>query len=324
MELTLAICMYNAEKNIVETLESVVAQTMQDFHLLIVDDFSTDCSAEMVESFFATHPRQYEMVHLEKNQGLCYARHFAERQATTRYMMFLDADDILLPNAIQKMYEKITSDAYLMAVGCYLDYIDERGRKIGGGLYLGDTDKATFLARAQKGKLIFMQSTAIYDRELGISIGRYEDLNETQDDGTIIRWQDYCEDLDFWTRMSDFYTEGKAIIIVPEVLCHYRKQTTSMSTNAYRMSLRMRYIKANVRRRRQGEQDLTFKDFYRSLSTDELENLQHDAEAADALRNGVFQLRALHPLKGLHLICHSITLRPGYLVDKIRHNLIKH
>lgn len=323
MELTLAICMYNAEKNIVETLESVVAQTMQDFHLLIVDDFSTDCSAKMVESFFATHPRQYEMVHLEKNQGLCYARHFAERHAITKFMMFLDADDVLLPNAIQKMYEKITSDADLMAVGCYLDYVDERSKKIGGGLYLGDTTKEAFYKRAEAGKLIFMQSTAIYDRNLALNVGRYEDMNEVQEDESIVRWQDYCEDLDFWTKMSDLYKQNKAIIVLPEILCHYRKLTNGMSSNSYRMTLRMRYVKNNVRRRRRGESNMTFEEYYRSLSAEELEAVKRDGEAADALRNGVFCLRKLDIIKGIGMICHSIALRPGYIVDKIRHNLLR-
>lgn len=315
--------MYNAEKYITETLASVMAQTMQDFQLLIVDDCSTDTSVSKVEAFFAAHPRQYELAHLEKNQGLCYARHYAERHTDTHYMMFLDADDVLLPDAIEKMYAAIISDSDLMAVGCYLDYVDEKGKKIGGGLYLGDAKKEAFYKRAEAGKLIFMQSTAIYDRELGISIGRYENLNETQEDGSVVRWQDYCEDLDFWTRMSDLYTEGKAIIVLPEVLCHYRKQTTGMSTNSYRMTLRMRYIKTNVRRRRRGETNLTFEEYYRSLSPEELQTLQRDAEAADALRNGVFLLRAHHPLQGMRLICHSIALRPGYLLDKLRHNLLR-
>ena len=46
--LTIAICLYNAEKYIRETLESVMAQTMQDFHLLIVNDCSTDSSVAVV------------------------------------------------------------------------------------------------------------------------------------------------------------------------------------------------------------------------------------------------------------------------------------
>ena len=51
-EITLAICMYNAEKYIEETLACIMAQTMQDFHLLIVNDCSTDGSVECVKRFF--------------------------------------------------------------------------------------------------------------------------------------------------------------------------------------------------------------------------------------------------------------------------------
>ena len=324
MDLTLAICMYNAEKYIVETLESVLAQTMQDFHLLVVDDCSTDGSVDKVERFFAAHPRQYELVRFEKNQGICHARHFAERHATTRYMMFLDADDVLLPNAIEKMYAKISSDADLMAVGCYLDYVDEKGKKIGGGLYLGDTDKEAFYKRAEACKLIFMQPTAIYDREMALSVGGYDDASAVIKDEPMIRWQDYCEDLDLWTRMSDLYQDGKAIIVLPEVLCHYRKLTTGMSANSYRMMLRMRYVKNNVRRRRGGELNLTFDEFYHTLSKEDIAKVKRDGEAADVLRNGAFCLREGRILKGVGLICQSVALRPGYIWDKIKYNLVKH
>lgn len=315
--------MYNAEKYIVETLKSVMEQTMPEFHLLVVDDCSTDGSVDKVERFFASHSRQYELVRFEKNQGICHARHFAERHAVTRYMMFLDADDVLLPNAIEKMYAKITSDADLMAVGCYLDYVDEGGKKIGGGLYLGDATKEKFYERAEAGKLIFMQPTAIYDRELALSGGGYDDANAKIDDDSNVRWQDYCEDLDLWTRMSDLYREGKAIIVLPEVLCHYRKLSSGMSANSYRMMLKMGYVKNNVRRRRREEANLTFEEYYRFLSAEDIAKVKRDGEAADALRNGVFCLREGRILKGVGLVCRSIVLRPGYIWDKIKHNLLR-
>lgn len=324
MKITLAICMYNAEKYIDETLESVMAQTMQNFHLLVVDDCSIDGSVDVVKTFFDAHPRQYELVRFETNQGICHARHFAERHATTQYMMFQDADDVLLPDAIEKMYAKIISDADLMAVGCYLDYVDEQGKKIGGGLYLGDTVKETFYKRAEAGKLIFMQPTAIYDRELALSVGGYDDTNAMIDDDPRVRWQDYCEDLDLWTRMSDLYKQGKAIIVLPEVLCHYRKVSSGMSVNSYRMMLRMRYVKNNVRRRRRGEENLTFEEFYRSFSAEDIAKVKRDSESADALRNGVFCLREGRMIKGLRLIGRSIILRPGYIWDKVIHNLVRH
>ena len=74
--LTLAICMYNAEKYIKETLECIIAQTMQDFHLLIINDCSTGGSVAVIEEFFTQNPRQYVIVNLPVNGGLSAGRRY--------------------------------------------------------------------------------------------------------------------------------------------------------------------------------------------------------------------------------------------------------
>lgn len=319
-DLTLAICVYNAEKYIKETLESVMAQTMQDFHLLIVNDCSTDGSVAVVEKFFAEHPRQAEIVSFEENRGIGYARHFAERKATTKYMMFLDADDVLYPNAIETMYRKITADKDLMAVGCYLEYVNEKSKKIGGGLFIGEKTKDGFYEKTKNRKLIFMQPTAIYDRELALSVGGY--VVDGYPDGKP-RYQDFCEDLDLWTRMSDLHTQGKAIIVIPKVLCKYRKIGNGLSANSFNMILKMRYTKQNLLRRRSGEKELTFIQFYDSLSEKEIKKLKKDAKAADSLRNGVFYLKRKNIFKAAWEIMKSICYRPRYIFDKLKHNFFK-
>ena len=320
IDLTLAICMFNAEKYIKETLESVIAQTMQDFHLLIINDCSTDGSVAIVEEFFEQHPRQYEIVSFNNNQGIGHARFYAERKSTTKYMMFLDADDILYPNAVETMYQKITSDNDLMAVGCYLEYVNEKSKNIGGGIFLGESTKEGFYEKAKNKKLIFMQPTAIYDRELALSVGGY--IIEGFPKGKP-RFQDYCEDLDLWTRMSDLYTQGKAIIVVPEVLCKYRKIGNGLSANSFNMILKMRYTKKNLLLRRSGKKELTFIEFYDSLSEKDIKGLKKDALAADALRNGVFYLKRKNVFKGIWEIIKSIYYRPGYIFDKLKHNFFK-
>lgn len=319
MNLTLAICMYNAEKYITETLQSVINQTQQSFKLLIVDDCSTDGCVQVVRNFLENNNRQFEIVSFEENQGICHARHYAERHADTEYMMFLDADDILLPSAIEKMYTKITSDSDLMAVGCYLDYIDKNGNKIGGGLFLGEKEKEAFIDKASRKKLIFMQPTAIYRRELSLKVGGY--VIDGFPEGKP-RWQDYCEDLDLWTRMSDLYAEGKAIVVLPEVLCHYRK-TNGLSSNSYYMILKMKYTKSNLLRRRDGNKDLTFIEFFNSLTESELKKIQKESKSADSLRNGVFLIKDKHFLKGIGLVAYSIILNPSYIIDKLKNNLLK-
>ena len=69
-------------------------------------------------------------------------------------------------------------------------------------------------------KLIFMASTSIYNREIALLVGGHSIKGFPEGKP---RYQDLCEDLDLWTRMSDLYKEKKAIIVLPEVLYQYRK-----------------------------------------------------------------------------------------------------
>lgn len=311
--------MYNAERYIEETLRCIMAQTMQEFHLLIVNDCSTDDSVDVIERFFKENPRQHEIYSLNANHGVCFARHFAERYVKTKYMMFLDSDDILYPNAIDIMYNKIISDSDLMAVGCYQEYIDKNGKKIGGGIYLGETTKERFYEKAAKKKLIFMQPTAIYNREVALCVGGY--VIDGYPEGEP-RYQDYCEDLDLWTRMSDLYTQCKAIIVIPKVLCKYRK-AGGLSSNSFNMCLKMKYTKQNLLRRRNGLNELSFIEFYDSIDKAEIKKLKIDASAADNLRNAAFYIKHAKIASGFFCLIKSIWQRPLYIIDKLKHNFIK-
>ena len=318
-EITLAICMYNAEKYIEETLSCVMAQTMQDFHLLIVNDCSTDGSVECVKRFFKQNPRQYELVSLPENRGLCAGRRFVEEHATTKYLLFVDADDCPLPYFVEKLYKKIISDDKLIAVGCYLQYIDLYGRRIKGGIFLGETTKDSFFQKARNGKLIFMASTSLYDREIALSVGGHN-INGFPKGKP--RYQDLCEDLDLWTRMSDLYTEGMAIVVIPEVLYYYRKGD-GISLSSLGMLLRMRHIKMNLKRRRKGLDEWSFIDFRAQLSTEEMRRLEKEARAADALRRAYYHLHAGHIMAGVKDLFLSIKSNPHYFVDKVKHNLLR-
>ena len=319
INLTLAICVYNAEKYIKETLESVMAQTMQDFHLLIVNDCSTDSSVAVIEKFFTEHPRQYEIVTIEKNGGIAKARNFAISYATTKYFLFIDSDDLSEPTLVEKEYVAITSDSDLIGVSCWNDFIDAKSQKVHGGTFLGEKSKENFIEKANKKKLIFLPIHTMFNREYAIKAGN---ICITGFPEGKPRYQDFCEELDMWTRMSDFHTEGKAIIALPEVLYHYRKMD-GLSSNHFNMILKMRYTKKNLLLRRSGKKELTFIEFYESLSAKEIKGLKKDALAADALRNGVFYLKHKNVLKAAWEIMKSICYRPGYIFDKLKHNFFK-
>ena len=165
-----------------------------------------------------------------------------------------------------------------------------------------------------------MQPTAVYDRKIALSVGGHN-LNGFPQGKP--RYQDLCEDLDLWTRMSDLYKEGKAIVVIPEVLCRYRKHEQALSANSLGMILRMRHIKTNLKRRRRGELELSFVEFYKTLSKEELRILEKDALAADNLRFAYYKLKKGHIFQGIKHFCISIKNNPSYLVDKIRHNFVR-
>ena len=316
MNLTLAICMYNAEKYIEKTLQSIVEQTMQDFHLLIIDDCSTDKSVVLVERFFEQHPRQFELCRMESNQGIAYARNFALHHADTKYLIFIDADDYPLPQLIEKEYNVISCDQELIAVSSWLHLVDTTCNPIKGGLFIGDTTKNAFMERAKAAKRIFLPIQTMFDRECAIRVGGF--CCDGFPDGKP-RYRDFCEDLDLWTRMSDLYVEGKYMLVLPEILYLYRK-IDGLSSNHFNMIIKMEYTKTNLRRRRRGESNLSFIEFFDSIPPKKLKELKRYSIAADNLRNGVFYIREKKMAKGTWLIMKSVWNQPTYIVDKLLSN----
>src|SRR2546423_988247 len=87
---------YNAEKYLEETIQSVIAQTYPNWQLVIVDDGSTDNTAEIVKSWALRDKRIF--YYYQTNQRMASARNNGIRRATGKYIAFLDADNIFLPN----------------------------------------------------------------------------------------------------------------------------------------------------------------------------------------------------------------------------------
>jgi len=92
---------YNAKLYITACVESVRAQTYTNFEHILVDDMSTDSSAEIIQNYAKSDPRiRYHR--LAQNSGPGVARNKAIEMATGRYIAFLDCDDIWFPEKLQK------------------------------------------------------------------------------------------------------------------------------------------------------------------------------------------------------------------------------
>lgn len=98
---------YNAGQFIEETIESVLAQTFDDWELLLVDDGALDGSTEIARRYAANFPEKiHYLAHADRqNLGASAARNLGIRQARGEYIALLDADDVWLPGKLRRQVE---------------------------------------------------------------------------------------------------------------------------------------------------------------------------------------------------------------------------
>lgn len=111
---SVVIPLYNKEKHIQRAIRSVLAQTCQDFELIIVDDGSTDASYEMASAIQDPRIR----IIRQENQGVSAARNRGVAEAQYDWVAFLDADDEWLPEFLQQMAHLITEFPDCGVYGC--------------------------------------------------------------------------------------------------------------------------------------------------------------------------------------------------------------
>lgn len=97
---------YNSGKFILETIKSVQDQTYQNWEMIIVDDCSTDTTVNFISEILKTEKR-VKLIQLEKNSGPAIARNKGIDAISGKFMTFLDADDIWLPDFIENSIKTI-------------------------------------------------------------------------------------------------------------------------------------------------------------------------------------------------------------------------
>lgn len=95
---------YNAEKTIQEAIDSVFAQTLKNYELIIVNDCSYDSTQKIIEKN-ASRDKRISVLKNKENLGVARSRNKALKIAKGRYIAFLDSDDLWMPNKLEKQYE---------------------------------------------------------------------------------------------------------------------------------------------------------------------------------------------------------------------------
>ncbi len=124
---------HNSQATLGRALESVRAQTMPVSQLVVVDDASTDSTAEVAKSYQGLN---VEVVRMDRNVGAAAARNRGVMAASTELVAFLDADDEWLPTKLEKQAQVIAANDKVSFVSCGSDLITPEGVNT-GDIYRG-------------------------------------------------------------------------------------------------------------------------------------------------------------------------------------------
>ncbi|WP_254568468.1 glycosyltransferase family 2 protein [Oscillatoria sp. HE19RPO] len=212
---------YNLEQYIVDTIQSVLAQTYKHFELIVIDDGSTDRTAEICESF--DEPK-LKLIR-QKNKGANAARNAGLRIAQGDYIAFLDGDDLWLPEKLAKHIEHLEQSPEVGISYSQSAFIDEAGNPM--GLYqmpkLTDITIRDILCRNP----ISNGSCAVLRKEVFEGIKFQDYLYGIQQDFYWDERLQGSQDLDCWFRIAlqtDWKMEG-----IPEILTLYRVNSNGLS-----------------------------------------------------------------------------------------------
>lgn len=219
---------YKAERYIAETIQSILNQTYQNFEIVVVDDGSPDRSVEICEQFADPRIR----IIRQQNRGLPGARNTGVRHAQGDYISILDADDLWLPEKLEKHVNHLNTSPEVGLSFSYSAFIDAEGKPL--GIYqiprkLRNITPPFALCRNPPGN----GSAVVVRRETFDDIKFPDNLHGAMEDCYFderLRFKNAdATDLECWTRIAT-HTKWK-VEGIPEALTLYRVNSDGLSAN---------------------------------------------------------------------------------------------
>lgn len=202
---------YNAARTVGATVDSVLAQTFTDFELIVVDDGSTDETADVVAT---RSDARLDLVRTE-NRGVSAARNRGLARATGAYVAFLDADDAWDPAKLERQLGALTQTPKAGLCFTSAQIVDDRGRPTGVDMAVECADFTSALLL--EGNIVAGGGSSVLAR-----------TQLVRDAGGFDPALSQCADWDMWLRLS---LQTK-FVPIREALTLYRRALGSMSSNS--------------------------------------------------------------------------------------------
>jgi glycosyltransferase involved in cell wall biosynthesis len=209
---SIVIPVYNKERFVSKTIESVLSQTFTDYEIIIVNDGSTDQSEAKISTFKDNRIRYYS----KKNEGVALARNFGIEKATADYICFLDADDYWYPTFLETM-QRYSSELPEQKVFAAAIEIETKNKSIPAHYSIestSDFEIVNFFNASQKECVLWTSSVCIH-KSVFEKVGDFD---------TKIK---HGEDTELWIRIGLQFP----IVFIRKILARYVYDDKSISRN---------------------------------------------------------------------------------------------
>ncbi len=202
---------YNGERYIEQSIRSVIMQTYSNWELIVIDDFSSDSTAEIVKAL-CKEDKRVRYVKNSQNIGTAKTRNRGLDLCKGDFVALLDSDDIWYPEKLEKQLA-LAESTEADIVYCSYGIIDEYGEKLCNDFIVPETTtyEKTLI------RSVISCSTALFTRNI---VDKYR-----------FRTDYYHEDLIMWIEMM---RDGNRAFGVTEVIADYRVSRGSRTSNKFR------------------------------------------------------------------------------------------
>jgi len=191
IKLSVITTVYNGEKYLFDSLDSLLEQTYKDFELVIVNDGSTDDTENIINSYLNKFSNKI-FINAKKNEGVPISRNKALAAASGEYIAIHDADDISLPKRFETQIKTLEKDKNIIFGGSHALKINEDNKLIGTMCYPPQNNNSAY-------KLIYkllnpiIDPSSFFHKEIILNMGGY----------SIDPYMQTVQDLELWCRLLE-------------------------------------------------------------------------------------------------------------------------
>ena len=219
---------YNHASFVTATIQSVQAQTFQDFEIVVTDDGSQDGTPDIIASL---HEPRLSLHRFSINRGACAATNDAVRRCQGEYLSLLNSDDCFLPHKLAKQVAFLDAHPEIGAVFAYPDYIDEDGVSVpASASFCGDIFKVPNRSQSEWLRQFFFAGNCLCHPTIMIRRCCYEQI------GLYDERLAQLPDFDMWIRLVNSFP----IHIMPEPLIKFRVLPNGRNMSALRVDSAIR------------------------------------------------------------------------------------